>query len=44
MDVFLREEDGRMIILAKNEGGYNCTKVDLLDVIEWVKKHMPELL
>lgn len=35
---------GRYVIIAENEGGYNCTSVDLLDVLEWVKKHKPELL
>lgn len=34
----------RMAIKAYNEGGCNCTAVDLLDVITWVKKNMPELL
>lgn len=35
---------GRLIISARNEGGYNGTHVDLLDVIDWVKANMPELL
>ena len=35
---------GRVIIIAYNEGGYNKTEVDLLDVIEWVKENKPELL
>ena len=34
----------RWVIWAENEGGYNGTVVDLLDVIDWVKKNKPELL
>ena len=37
-------EKNRMAIMSFNEGGCNNTSVDLLDVIEWVKKNMPELL
>jgi hypothetical protein len=35
--------DGRPIIRAENEGGFNITLVDLLDVLKWVKAHRPEL-
>ena len=35
---------GRLVICAINEGGYNGVSIDLLDVIEWVKKNRPELL
>lgn len=28
----------RYIILAANEGGYNCTEVDFLDLIEWMRQ------
>lgn len=38
------ELTGRPVILALNECGYNCVEVDLLDVIDWVKEHRPELL
>jgi len=34
----------RLRIKALNEGGCNCTLVDLVDVIEWVKINKPELL
>jgi len=36
--------DGRLVIYALNEGGYNSTSVDLVDVINWVKENKPELL
>lgn len=45
MEVTIGEiENGRLIIKALNEGGHNCTYVDLLDVIAWVKVNRPELL
>lgn len=34
----------RLVIKAYNEGGYNCTLVDLLDLIAWLKANKPELL
>lgn len=30
---------GRLIISASNEGGYNGTEVDLLDLLTWLDKH-----
>jgi hypothetical protein len=38
------EDNGRLVIQALNECGHNLTLVDLIDVIEWVKVNMPELL
>jgi hypothetical protein len=38
------ESYGRPVVLAFNEGGYNSTAVDLLDLIDWLRKHRPELL
>jgi len=35
---------GRLVIKALNEGGYNCTEVDLLEVLAWVKAHRPDLM
>jgi hypothetical protein len=34
----------RLVIYALNECGFNSTKVDLLDVLAWVKANRPELL
>ena len=34
----------RLVLVAYNEAGCNCVYVDLLDVIDFVKKEMPELL
>jgi hypothetical protein len=36
-------QSGRPCILALNEGGYNSTSVDLLDLLSWVKHYKPEL-
>jgi hypothetical protein len=29
----------RLVILARNEGGYNCTEVDFYDVINFYKEN-----
>lgn len=36
--------NGRVVVQAFNEAGYNFTLVDLLDVIAWVRLNKPELL
>ena len=33
----------RWVVLALNEGGYNSTRVDLLDLLAFVKQEMPEV-
>jgi hypothetical protein len=38
------EGHGRLVISATNEGGFNSTMVDLLQLIQWVKNNRPELL
>jgi len=40
----INADNGRLVINALNEGGCNSTKVDLVDVIAWVKVNKPELL
>ena len=37
-------DGGRLAVRALNEAGHNCTEVDLLDLIAWVKANRPELL
>jgi hypothetical protein len=44
MDVKLGYDKGRPVIVASNEAGYCGTFVDLIQVLEWVNKNMPELL
>lgn len=39
-----RNDAGRWTVAAFNEGGYNGTSVDLLDLITWLKVNKPELL
>jgi len=36
-----REE--RLVIKALNEGGYNSTEVDLVDLLKFVKNELPDL-
>lgn len=33
--VLCRTESGRLAIRAYNEAGFNCTEVDLVEVLEW---------
>ena len=33
----------RLVILAKNEGGCNCTEVDLIELLTWVKNNIPDV-
>ena len=36
--------DDRWIIIARNEAGYNSTQVDMVDLIEWLYRYMPEVI
>ena len=42
-----RSTDGYMkssyVITALNEAGHNCTQVDLLDLLSFVKNNMPDV-
>ena len=40
----VRREDGRLVIVAVNEGGQNSTEVDLRHLVDWLKTNKPELL
>ena len=44
MNVDLRKYNGRLVISAWNQCGNDGTDVDLIHVLEWVQKNMPELL
>lgn len=35
VELHRHEESGRLVIRAFNEGGYNCTDVDLFGILEW---------
>ena len=43
MDVTFDYENGRPIVVARNEGGYNSTAVDLIELLDWVYKNKPDL-
>jgi hypothetical protein len=44
VELVVDEENGRPCVQAWNEGHYNLTRVDLLDLIYWIKTNRPELL
>jgi hypothetical protein len=45
LDVKLQMEDnGRPIVSAYNEGGFNGTSVDLLELLAWLRANRPDLL
>ena len=37
----IRTDLGRVVIQALNEGGYNITQVDLVDLLDWIKRNAP---
>jgi hypothetical protein len=39
--VELHERDGRPVLIASNEGGYNCTIVDVWDLLDWLRDGPP---
>jgi hypothetical protein len=45
LDVRLQLEDnGRPIVSAFNEGGFNGTSIDLLELLVWLRANRPDLL
>ena len=44
MAVEIDERDGRKIVRAYNQAGFDSVAIDLLDVLKFVKKEMPDLL
>ena len=30
-------EAGRLVVLARNQDGFDCTKIDLLDLVQWLQ-------
>ena len=44
LDVKLTYVKDRPVIWAANEAGYCSTLVDLVELLEWVKVNMPELM
>jgi hypothetical protein len=44
VQIVLNEENNRLCVEATNEGGYNGTSIDLLDLLNWVLKNKPELI
>ena len=45
LDVRLQLEDnGRLIVSAYNEGGFNGTSIDLLELLVWLRNNRPDLI
>lgn len=42
--VSARPGGGRLVVRAWNEGHYNLTEIDLLDLVAWMKANRPDLL
>ena len=38
-----KDGDGRFVIIASNQGGHDCTQVDLLDLLVWIRTYRPEI-
>lgn len=38
------EANGRLVVVALNEGGHNGTRVDLVDLLDWLRRNRPDLL
>lgn len=36
VELWRDDETGRLVIRAYNEGGYNCTDVDLWGLLDWL--------
>jgi hypothetical protein len=36
--------EGRYRVRAINEGGHNCTEIDLADLLTWLWRHRPQLV
>lgn len=39
-----QEGAGRWVIRATNEGGHDCTEVDVVQLIAWLRANRPDLL
>lgn len=44
LPVKLEQHNQRWVISALNEGGCNGTMVDVLQLVEWLRKNRPDLL
>jgi hypothetical protein len=37
VELWRNDENGRLVIRVRNEGGYSFTDVDLWDIIKWIQ-------
>lgn len=38
------EDDGRLVVRASNQAGFDSTCVDLLDLLAWLVKNRPDII
>ena len=43
LESYRHKKESRLVITSFNEGQYNSTSIDLLDLLSWVNKNKPEL-
>jgi hypothetical protein len=43
IDVIHEEGQTHLVLTAENEGGYNCTQVDLLQLVSWVRDNQDKI-
>ena len=39
VEVKFDQEEKRWVIIAFNQGGYDCTMIDLMDVVDWYSEN-----
>lgn len=44
LEVVVRNDKLRLVVVALNEAGNNGTEVDLLELISWLKRNRPDLV
>lgn len=45
MDIEIdRNDNNKLVIRAYNQGGHDCTEIDLLELVFFLKKNMPSIL
>ena len=44
VELLQTKDNGRWVIMALNQGGFDSTSVDVVDLIAWLRANRPELL
>jgi len=43
VELWVDDDDGRLVVRGINEGGFGCVDIDLLDLLRWVFTVAPEV-